>query len=71
MYALKNINTMHERKGGRYLVDRGISTLFDGWLLHRLYQLLYFLHGPFLPFSWSFLIWPSQPLQQPPLLWRV
>ena len=71
MYALKNINTMHERKGGRYLVGRGISTLFDGWLLHRLYQLLYFLHGPFLPFSWSFLIWPSQPLQQPPLLWRV
>ena len=71
MYALKNIKTMHEIKRGRYLVCRGIFTLFDGWLLHRLYQLLYHRHGPFCPFSCSFSIWPFQPLQQPPLLWRV
>ena len=62
---------MHQWKEDRYLLGKGISTLFDGWLLHRLYQLLYFLHGPFLPFSWSFSIWPSQPLQQLLLLWRV
>ena len=29
------------------------------------------LLGHLCSFSWPFSIWPSQPLQQPPLLWRV